>query len=396
MPWKESLKGLDKTYIDFLSSQKTSTRNTYKSFLRRISEFTNMTGEQVLASKKADKGFEWERKAIEFKQWMKQQGYSDNSAETAINTLRSFFDYYRTPLTFTQTETRKLNTKAKRVTKDYMITNEDIAKLVFVGNLREKYVILAGKSFGLRVGDFCSLTYGCFRSINLNAEVPIYMGETQTEKEGVIAHPFIDSDALPVIKAMLDANTSKPDNERIITVQEEELSTMMQQLAVKANINLGGKHLRFHCLRKYLIDRLSSMMSESKWKQIVGKAISEDAYVSSLDLRESYTKVMKLTTCINGNGNGKVSKLSEEVTKLQTEVKNQQEEIKTLKSQIDKWQNKGVVDNLTLDWLLRELQNKGINLNRESLDKVMKDKTEPLTFDERHNLVEREEGAEEE
>jgi hypothetical protein len=141
----------------------------------------------------------------------------------------------------------------------------------------------------------------------------------QTEKEGVIAYPFVDSDALPVVKAIIEGTRDKSDNERIITVQEEELTTMMQQLAARANINLGGKHLRFHCLRKYLIDRLSSMMSESKWKQIVGKAISEGAYVSSLELRESYTKVMKLTTCIT-NGNGKVSRLDQDVQELKKQL----------------------------------------------------------------------------
>jgi len=33
-------------------------------------------------------------------------------------------------------------------------------------------------------------------------------------------------------------------------------------------------------------------MSESKWKQIIGKQISESAYVSPLDLRQAYTNVL--------------------------------------------------------------------------------------------------------
>jgi hypothetical protein len=40
------------------------------------------------------------------------------------------------------------------------------------------------------------------------------------------------------------------------------------------------KRVRFHCLRKFLIDRLSAYASESQWKQIVGKAIGEGAHVS--------------------------------------------------------------------------------------------------------------------
>ena len=342
-----SFEGLDKTVIDFLSSQKIGTQHTYKCLFRQILEFTGMTGQQLLESKKADKNFEWERKIIEFKQWMKQKksrngkNYSDNAVGTAVNTLRSFFDYYRTPLLFNQNETRRLNGKAQRVTRDYMLTNDDLAKMVFVGNLREKYIVLLGKSFGLRAGDFVTLTYGYFRSINLNSEAPVFIGEFQTQKEGVTAYPFIDSDALPILKAVLDSNKNKADSERIITVKDDELSSIIQNLAKKANISLGDKHLRFHCFRKWLIDRLSSMMSESKWKQIVGKAISEGAYVSSFELKESYFKVMKLTTVLT-NGNGKVSKQVEEMqsefqlTKIQLAevIAKQQKDKEKLEQQI--------------------------------------------------------------
>ena len=349
----ENLNGFDETLIKFLDAQKASTRKTYKCFLKKMLEYTGMTGAQILESKKADKNFEWEGKALDFKQWLKKQKttqgnfYSDNAAKASIASLRSFFDFYRTPLVFNQNENRKLNGKAQRTTHDYMLTNDDIAKMVFVADLREKYIVLTGKSFGLRAGDFASITYGTFRSVNLEGEAPIGIGELQTEKEGVVAFPFIDSDALPVVKAWLDGHQEQDvkiakrdgsgetvkdsngeivyeirriykDADRIITIHDDELSSILQSLGVKANINLGGKHLRFHCFRKWLIDRLSSMMSESKWKQIVGKSISEDAYVSTFELKESYSKAMKMTTVLT-NGNGKVSKVLEEmqVTKSQ-------------------------------------------------------------------------------
>ncbi len=320
MPRITNYEGIDDTIKEFLNSQKKSTATIYLCFFRKIVDYYKMSGKELLESKKADKGFEWERKIMSFIGWMKEQNYSDNACKTAINSLRSFFAYYRVPFEFTTAETKKLGGKPKRTTKDYMLVNEDISKMAFVGDLREKYVLLLGKSLGFRAGDFASFTYGAFRSINLNQEAPIFIGETVTEKEGVTAYPFIDSDALPVVKAMLEGNTDKADTERIFPILERELSTILQQLADKANINLGDKHLRFHCLRKYLIDRLSGNMSESKWKQIVGKATSEDAYVSSFELKECYSKVMKLTTCILTNGNGKVSKLSEEVTKLTARI----------------------------------------------------------------------------
>ena len=361
MPRKTDFIGYDNVCIEFLTSQKKGTQRTYKAFLKHILKFTGMTGQQILDSKKADKNYEWEKKVITFKQWMKNQktpqgkNYSDNAVNTTVNTLRSFFDYYRTKLDFSQNENRKLNGKAKRVTQDYMLTNETISKMVLVADLREKYIVLLGKSFGLRAGDFITLTYGRFRSINLEQEPPIFIGEFQTEKEGVTAYPFIDSDALPIIKAVLDGNKNKPDHERIITVQNEELSSILQALAVKADINLGNQHLRFHCFRKYLITRLSGNMSESKWKQIIGKAVPEEAYVNDFELRENYLKTMKLTT-INTNGNGKVSKLSEQVTALSKLVSEKSQELEEQSQEIEELRNIVKKETLEVKQSLSELK----------------------------------------
>ena len=325
MPRESDFTGYDEACIDFLTTHNTGTKHTYKSLLKLFLNFTGMSGQQILDSKRQDKNFEWENKIIKFKQWMKTQKnrdgnyYSDNAVNTAVHAVRSFFDYHHLPLVFNHNEARKLNGKAQRVTKDYVLSNPDISKMAFVGDLREKYIVLLGKSLGLRASDFAPLTYGTFRSINLDKEPPISIGEIQTIKEKITAYPFIDADALPIVKQILDSNRSKPNDERIITVKEAELSSIIQALAKKADINLGDKHLRFHCFRKYLIDRLSaSNSSESKWKQIIGKAISEEAYVSTFELRACYLETMKLTT-LNTNGNGKVSKLSEQIAELANE-----------------------------------------------------------------------------
>jgi integrase len=315
---KPNWEGFDETAITFLTSQKKGTQATYKSLFKLAMAYPNwddtklgitLTGAQMLANKRADKAYTWERKIIDFKKWIKAQKtrngdlYSDHAADVAVNTLRSFFDYYRESLKFSQNESRKLNTRARRKTQDYRLENEDIIKMGYVANLNEKYVVLMGKSLGLRVGDFTARTYGDYRSINLDQAPPIFMGEIQTEKEGVFAFPFIDSDALPIIKKILAVNQGKRDSDRVVAVKEEELTALLQRLALRGGINLGGKRLRFHCLRKYLIDRLANNMSESKWKQIVGKAISEDAYVSPYELKSGYLKTMQWTT-INVNTNG--------------------------------------------------------------------------------------------
>ena len=89
-------------------------------------------------------------------------------------------------------------------------------------------------------------------------------------------------------------------SERILTYAYGlELSRIIRRVAIRAGIKFGAKRIRFHCLRKYLTDRLSSYMSESKWKQVVGKSVDEKAYVSPDEMRKDYARAM-VNTCWTG------------------------------------------------------------------------------------------------
>lgn len=288
----------DKATEEWLQSQKPSTRSGYKTYWKYFVEYVKMSGDQILAERKSDKEHKWERIVLAFKQWlMDEKHQSQYTATTAAMAVRGFFAFHYVPLQYRHAEGKKLSEHTRK-TEDYRFSREDLKKMADVANLAEKYVLLAGKSFGLRAGDFMRLTRGDLEPY-LNREVPISIGEIGTGKEKVPAYPFIDSDALPVIKLMVEQMNSqgrtKP-TDRILTYGwEKELSQVVKRLAKRANINSGNKQIRFHCLRKFIIDRLSSVMSESKWKQIVGKAIDEKAYVSPDSLREDYTKAMAET-----------------------------------------------------------------------------------------------------
>ena len=287
----------DKATEEWLNAQKKSTKPVYKVYWNYFLEFTGLTGDQIVESRKADKEFAWQKRVMEFKNWLISKGQSENSAKTAANTVRGFFQYHRLPLQFRRSESAKLS-EAKRKYEDYKFSREDLQKMNEVADLMEKYVIVAGKSFGLRAGDFLRLTRGDFEPY-IDREPPIAIGEKETEKKGVMAYPFIDTDAKPVIKLMLDymnrKRRTKPTDKMLSFGDEIQLTRVLRRVTEKANINLGNKRVRFHCLRKFLIDRLSSHMSESKWKQIVGKTISEGAYVSSESLREDYARAMNET-----------------------------------------------------------------------------------------------------
>lgn len=206
---------------------------------------------------------------------------------------------------FRRNESKKL-TEKNRSTQDFLFDKDDLAKMALVGNLKERYVLLVGKSIGLRASDFLSLTFGCYRSLKLESDAPIALGEIATQKESIRAFPFLDSDAIPIVKAWLDSHKEAKDSDRILDDTEDNLSVILQTLAGKAGMEVingasHGKRIRFHCMRKFLIDRLSAYASESQWKQIVGKSIEEGAYVSQDQLRGVFTRAMK-DLLINGNG----------------------------------------------------------------------------------------------
>ena len=94
-----------------------------------------------------------------------------------------------------------------------------------------------------------------------------------------------------------------------MSVNVNYLTRVIKRIVEKAGIKTGNKRVRFHCMRKFLTDRLSSFMSESKWKQIVGKKISEGAYVSPDSLRNDYARTMS-ETCFTNTPEGDVAKIA--------------------------------------------------------------------------------------
>jgi integrase len=283
---------------EWLNSQKKSTARTYKSAWKKFEEFTGMTGDQIIEDRKRDKEHKWERKVLEFKQWLLDyKKLASYSGTMMVNAVRSFFAYHYTSLKYRTSEAKRLSERTRK-TDDYKFIVEDLKKMADVADLNEKYVLVVGKSLGLRAGDFLKLTRGDFEAY-IDNPVPISMGAIETGKEKVPAYPFIDADAKPVIKNMIAKMTREGranPTERILTFKERQLTQTLKRAAERAGLKTGNKQVRFHCLRKFLIDNISAVMSESKWKQIVGKKISEGAYVSSEGLREDYARAMSKTT----------------------------------------------------------------------------------------------------
>jgi len=299
----------DSATLEWLKSQKESTKKVYKSLWRWFLEFTAMSGEQILADRKQDEEHRWEKKVLEFREWC----------------LNHTCEYHEKPLGEGGIKT------ATGVIRGYKLAKETIARMSVQANLRDRYVLVVGKSLGLRAIDFINLKVGDFTCLDLDSEPPISMGKMHTVKESVSAFPLLDSDSVPIVKAHLKSIGITDPNRRMLQIKKGELTRILQDLAEKGKINVGNKHLRFHCLRKFLIDRLSAVMSESKWKQVVGKKISEDAYISEEQLREAYGRAMAETTFSNHNHRiMKVAQLETTIEVLSQKITEQTDEIAQL------------------------------------------------------------------
>lgn len=282
----------------WLASQKMPTRRYYSDWFAKFQEFTGLSGDEILAKRAVDKPGTWEAKVLAFKNWLlNEKKLSEYTATAMSMAVRGFFSYHRVTLQFRPMESKRISEKS-RVTEDYRFSLADLKKLYEVSDLEERYVITAGKSFGLRAGDFLRLTRGDLEPYITN-EAPASIGKIKTEKEKVAAYPFIDSDAQPTIRLMLEKLTREGKtnhDDRILDFSQAiQLTRILKRLILRAGLEVGNKEVRFHCLRKFLSDHLASHMSESKWKQIVGKKISESAYISPDELRKDYSRAMDET-----------------------------------------------------------------------------------------------------
>ena len=322
----------DSKILEFLNSQKKSTQSTYRSVWRKLSEFTTESGEQMLKNHKA-----WLKHIFEYAQYLKQKGYSSNYISMAVGSIRGFFSYNRKPLVLTRPEKKRL--KGSRTTEDHFFSNEDLAKMYLVGSVKARYVVAVGKSIGLRASDFSLIKYGDLRALDLNDDLPVFLGERNTIKEGVKAFCFLDSDAVQAVKALLEATKEKPDTLKVWTQHPDDLSPLLQRLAKKAGIQTNNKHVRFHGMRRFLFDNLNRVVSIEKAKMYIGKQLSESAYLSPQTLREDFKSVMPMIA-FNGNGiKSKISALEQALTEKDALIQQQQAQIEQLKTQQAQNQN---------------------------------------------------------
>jgi hypothetical protein len=326
---------LDEKVSEFLNIQCPRTKAAYQSYFKIIFNHYHETGTQMLKGHKL-----WSKKILALQQQLLADKYSPSSVQSILGCLRSFFSSNKRTLDLSKQDLRKLNRRARN-SQDYHYSQGDIKKMLGVANLKEQWVLAGGISFGLRSEDFVTLTYGRFRNALRMAEAkkdlepPVDCGILETQKEvGVKAHLFLSSDALPVIKALLEANGEAQDSDRVYKEEPTELSYIMRQLFKRAGLNSGTGddklRVRFHPLRGFLFSALSSMASMEYAKAVVGKKINggDETYLDERKLRGIYERAMP-NIVVSSNG------MSKKLTAIEEENKTLREELAKLNTKVE-------------------------------------------------------------
>ena len=327
---------------EFLNSiSNPRTRKGYRFGLNKFVEWFGKSAEEILSMRQEDltqqagenlveyrnRAARFEKEIEKFHNHLTEKGYSINSARNMTLGIRQLFRYYQMPVTM---RSGSKVSQTVKTTKNFPLTIEHVRKMFQVANLKERTVLALAVDTGLRISDFLSIKKTDLPP--LDAEPPIAF-TLLTQKEKIPAHCFLSKETIDQLKIYLPTLKRKNNVYLFASngkshISDEAISKMLNRLAEKAQINLNGKRLTFHCFRKmFLSASIDSGIGLTAGKKLCGKAIarSDDTYLTTVKLREKFIQLKKFLSIkqspdIEGQ---QIEKLSTLVAKLAEELDQQ-------------------------------------------------------------------------
>jgi hypothetical protein len=217
-----------------------------------------------------------------------------------------------------------------QTTKNFPLAIEHVRKMFQVANLKERTILALAVDTGLRISDFLAIKKTDLSP--LDQEPPIAF-TLLTQKEKIPAQCFLSQETVDLLKTYLPT-IKKKNNAHLFSsngkshISDEAISKMLNRLAEKAQIDLAGKSLTFHCFRKmFLSSAIDSGIGLTAGKKLCGKAIarSDDTYLTTVKLREKFIQLKKFLTIKQTPEieTRQIEKLSAVVAKLAEELDQQ-------------------------------------------------------------------------
>jgi site-specific recombinase XerD len=333
---------LEMSVQEFLNSvSNPRTRKGYRFGLNKFAEWFGKPAEDVLAIRQEDmtqkpgenlieyknRAARFEKEIEKFHSHLIEKGYSINSARNMTIGIRQLFRYYQMPVA---TRSGSKVSQTVQTTKNFPLIIEHVRKMYEVANLKERTVLSLAVDIGLRISDFLAIKKTDLPS--LDGEPPIAF-TLLTQKEKIPAYCFLSQESINLLKTYLPT-LRKKNNVYLFAsngkshISDEAVSKMLKRLAERAQIDLNGKRLSFHCFRKmFLSASIDSGIGLTAGKKLCGKAIarSDDTYLTTVKLREKFVQLKKFLTIkqsLKSEGQ-ELEKLGSLVAKLAEELEEQ-------------------------------------------------------------------------
>jgi integrase len=318
-----------------------NTRKGYRVGIKKFYEWFGKSPREILEARKDDltqrsgedlieyrnRAARFEREIEKFHGYLLNQGYTTNTARGMTIGIRQLFRYYQMPI---RMRAGSRVTKTVKTSRNFPLRIEHVRKMSEVADLRERVVLSMATDLGLRISDFVKIKKN---ELPLLDDEPPLMFDVMTGKEEVVAHGFLSAETVELLKVYLPT-LQKKDNPYLFPsngerpISDEWLNQLLGKLVEKAQIDLNGKSLTFHCFRKmFLSGSIDSGIGLTAGKKLCGKAIaqSDDTYLTTVKLREKFAQLKKFLAIkqsvkIEGQ---QLEKLGSLVAKLAEELEQQ-------------------------------------------------------------------------
>jgi integrase len=303
--------------------------------------------------KRAKDKNEWSKvmgaKIIAFYNHMLQNGYSVNTGRNYASTARAFSRDTCAPLIVK----RGKIAKAKSAKGEHEFTREELAKMFYVADVRDKAVLATAVSLGFSVEDFSELKRDFIESLvnkAITEKIDFIGFDYERSKTGVESRSHLTPEAKDSLKAWFEytdkkrESEGKPKGEYVWSngngkdhLTDHALNDVVKKLTEKANIVTTGK-IRFHLLRKYLMNALHDAgFTDWEVKRAVGKEIptSDDTYLRGLSRKVSEKfptayEYIRLSGFANKNGL-KIEQLEQKIQQMEIKAEQQNLETETMR-----------------------------------------------------------------
>ena len=286
-----------------------NTRKGYRVGIKKFYEWFGKSPREILEARKNDltqrpgedlieyrnRAARFEKQIEKFHGYLLKQGYTTNTSRALTIGIRQLFRYYQMPVIM---RAGSKVTKTVKTSKNFPLRIEHVRRMFEVADLRERVILSMSTDLGLRISDFIKIKKGALPSSTQDPPVGF---DVMTGKEEVVAHGFLSAETIELLKVYIPTLQKKenpylfPSN-RKRPISDEWLNQLLRKIAEKAQIELNGKSLTFHCFRKmFLSTSIDSGIGLTAGKKLCGKAIarSDDTYLTTVKLREKFVQLKK-------------------------------------------------------------------------------------------------------